>query len=125
MQRYTKYNTAYMRDQLIRVHEAYQSIRCCSAHRYILLLCFSIRKKYEKKFDKEVPRALFQVLCVLCGTTRYYCLQGSYAAYREEGHALEEKFALQDSGLDCDPWEKFNLEYVALSTANLNQPSTF
>ena len=56
--------------------------------------------------------------------TQLCCLQGSYAAYREEGHALEEKFALQDSGLDCDPWEKFNLEYVAPSTAKLNQPST-
>ena len=40
MQRYTKYTSSYMRDQLIRVHEAYQAIR----------------KKYDGKFDSNPPR---------------------------------------------------------------------
>ena len=44
MQRYTKYTSSYMRDQLLRVHEAYQAIR----------------KKYDGKFDPTPPRAMFK-----------------------------------------------------------------
>lgn len=53
------------------------------------------RKKYDGKFNPNPPRAMFK---------------GSYGAYREENSALDQKYALQDSGLDCDPWEKYNLE---------------
>ena len=53
------------------------------------------RKKYDGKFNPNPPRAMFK---------------GSYGAYREENSALDQKYALQDTGLDCDPWEKYNLE---------------
>ena len=53
------------------------------------------RKKYEGKFDNTPPRALFK---------------GSYGAYREEGSALDQKYAFQDTPLEKDPWEMFNLE---------------
>ena len=64
----------------------------------ILMMMFW-RKKYEGKFDRHPPRALFK---------------GSYGAYRVEGSTLDQKYALEDTGLTTDPWEKFNLEYVLI-----------
>ena len=58
-----------------------------------ILLFF--RKKYEDKFDPDPPRALFK---------------GNYGAYREEGAALDQKFAYHDEGLAHDPWEQMGLE---------------
>ena len=63
------------------------------------LICFILNTEYEGKFDRHPPRALFK---------------GSYGAYRVEGSTLDQKYALEDTGLTTDPWEKFNLEYVQI-----------
>ena len=93
--RYTKYTSGHMRDQLIKVHEAYQSLRLELSYLLYEIQNCCCRKKYEGKFDSNPPRAMFK---------------GSYGSYREEGSALDQRYALVDTGLKEDPWEKFCLE---------------